>query len=367
MLSRINSSDYAVEGKPAYREAAKKTLENAMRLQPELPETQVAQAFYKMFVLRDNEGARPIFERLLTQLPNDADIPEQLALITGEEGKWDETSASLDKAIGLNPRERTLRLEAAYVRETVRDFPAALRYYDEALDIWPDDPYLVAGKAGIYQSLGDLTRADALLKNVHPTTKNFANAGPDQIWYQAKLRRSYSDTIRFLTTFLEQAASLPYHKLERGHCRRMLGDLQRLSGDIENANANYVQARNELEQLLKEQPGDADSIYGELASVYAGLGDKQQATSCIERAINLNPASKDAWGGPKHEETQARIAARFGQKDLAISILELLLKTSYDNPITPAVLRLDPDFDSLRDDPRFQKLVEEPRKPVVAL
>jgi TolB-like protein/Tfp pilus assembly protein PilF len=364
MLTRINSDCYAVEAKPGYREAAKKTLENAMRLQPELPETQVAQAYYQKCVLRDNEGARPIFERALTQLPNDADVPESLALITLAEGRWDETSASLDKAIGLNPRERTLRFQAAYARETVRDFPGALRYYDDALDIWPDDPYLVAGKARVYQRLGDLDRADALLKNLHPTTKNFPNAGPTQIWYQAKFRRSYSDTIRFLTTFLEQAASLLYHKLDRGYCRRMLGDLQRLSGDIENASANYVQARNELEQLLKEQPDDADSIYKELASVYAGLGDKQQATSCIERAINLKPVSKDACVGPEYEETRARIAVRFGQKDLAISILERLLKTSYYDPITPALLRLDPEFDSLRDDPRFQKLVEEPQKPV---
>jgi len=359
MLSRLNSDSYGVERKPAFREAAKKALDNAMRLQPELPETQVAQAYYQRWVLRDNEAARPIFERLLTRLPNDADVPGTLALITVEEGRWDETSASLDKAIGLNPRERTLRLQAAFVRETVRDFPGALRYYDDALDIWPDNPYLVAGKAEIYQLLGDLDGADALLKTVHPTTKNFRNAGPDQMWYQARFRRSYSDTIRLLTNLLEQAPSLPF---ERCSYRRMLGDLQRLSGDTNRANANYVQARNEFEQLLKEQPDDVDYIYRELALIYAGLGDKQQATSCIERAISLKQASMDAWYGPKREETQARIAARFDQKDLAISILEHLLKTSYQHPITPALLRLDPDFDLLRGDQRFERLAHSDGK-----
>jgi hypothetical protein len=93
--------------------------------------------------------------------------------------------------------------------------------------------------------------------------------------------------------------------------------------------------------------------------VYAGLGDSQLAMKYVERAISLEPASKDAWLGPGYEETRARIAARFGQNDLAVSILKHLLKTPYQDPITPALLRLEPDFDPLRSDPRFQKLCED--------
>ena len=68
-------------------------------------------------------------------------------------------------------------------------------------------PYLIAGKASVYQSLGELDQADALLQKLHPTVKN--DAGLVEIFHQAKLRRSYSDTIELLRSLLAQAGSLP--------------------------------------------------------------------------------------------------------------------------------------------------------------
>jgi TolB-like protein/tetratricopeptide (TPR) repeat protein/class 3 adenylate cyclase len=352
MLSRIDSGLYFGEAKPSVRASAQKELENATRLQPNLPEVQVAQAFYQGFVLHDSEHARPILERLLTELPNDADVPGSLVFITLTQGRWDESRVYVDRAIELNPREPGLRFQAALVRETTRDFAGALHCYDEALGVWPDNPYLNEGKARTYQLLGDLDRAGETLKKIHPTaTTDF---GVSEIYYQAKLSRSYSDAISFLKRLLEQPASF-----DKGSCRRMLGDLQRLSGDIKNGTASYIQARNDIEPLLKEQPDDADSIYQQLARVYEGLGNRELALEYAQRATTLTPASKDAWTGPQKQETRARIAAHFGQNDLAVSILEHLLKTPYQDPITPAWLQLDPDFDSLRGDPRFQKLVSE--------
>jgi len=78
-----------------------------------------------------------------------------------------------------------------------------------------------------------------------------------------------------------------------------------------------------------------------------------------DRAVELLPSSHDARSGPAFEETRARIQARFGDGDRAIPTLKHLLEIPYAGALTPALLRLHPDFDQLRSDPLFQKLCEE--------
>ena len=100
----------------------------------------------------------------------------------------------------------------------------------------------------------------------------------------------------------------------------------------------------------------------------AYLGDKAAALTFAERAIAANPTEKDAEYGPMAIEFLARVAARLGEHERAITALEKLLSIPYNAPLvenvplTPALLRLDPMFDPLRNDPRFQKLCEEKAK-----
>ena len=78
----------------------------------------------------------------------------------------------------------------------------------------------------------------------------------------------------------------------------------------------------------------------------------------------LGPPAKDPVSGPSWEESLAVIQTMFGENSRVISTLPQLLQTPYSpgfygTPVTPALLRLDPLWDSLRSDPAFQKLCEE--------
>src|SRR4030095_1103416 len=66
--------------------------------------------------------------------------------------------------------------------------------------------------------------------------------------------------------------------------------------------------------------------------------------------------------GPKGEKNLASVELIVDDKNRAIPRLQRLLEIPYSDCLTPALLRLHPQWDPLRGDPRFQKLCEE-KKP----
>jgi TolB-like protein len=345
----------------ARRDAAKQALENAQRLQPNTPETLLALGYYQYHVLRDYGLAKTTFKQISKTLPGSSSgVPIALALVTRREGHWDESIAYLEQGLGLDPRNAELLSFAAETYAFLRQFPAALKLCDRALDVLPDDLDRMAVKAGIYQAQGNLQEAAKLLTEVNAQTPSGA-AFSFKIG-QLMLERNLGEAVRLLQVRLAQ-----FHfpsEIGKGLAQVSLAMVQRLAGDTAGAKATAEQARSTFEPLRKNQP-DNSGLAAQLSQVYALLGEKDSALKEAERSIMLLPSVKDRIDGPAREENLALIQTMVGENSRAISTLTLLLQTPYGSqlygpgPITPAFLRLDPLWDPLRSDPAFQKLCEE--------
>ena len=179
-------------------DAAKRALENAQKLEPNSPETLLALGYYQYRVLRDYGAAKTTFGRVSKVLPGSSDVSYALALIARREGHWDESIAYFEQALALDPRNLELLMDVASTYAMLRQFPTALKLYDRALDITPNDPDVMAAKASIYLAQGNLQEAARFLSEINEQTP--AGEAFDIKITQLRLERNYGEAVRLLTS-----------------------------------------------------------------------------------------------------------------------------------------------------------------------
>ena len=342
---------------PARKAKARAAVEEALRLQPDLPEAHLALGFYHYYCERNYQPALEEFAIARKILPNSADVYLAIGAIQRRQGKWAESTANMEKAASLSPKDAFLLINLADNYRAADDFEHADRLFDRAIEAAPNSVSARTGKAMLAVDLkGDLSEIDKQLAQIPPETASDAEGMVSRA-YLLMLQRKFHDAVAILKQLHDtRSDDKPKEYLE--------GALYTFANDKEHARSAFQRARSILKKTIQEGSDDA-SRHMMLGMVLAGLGEKNAAIAEGKRAMMLLPESRDALDGPKMTLALAQIYAWTGENDAALELLERSLTTPAG--VTVSSLKLDPTWDPLRSDARFQALVDIPQTPGVEL
>ncbi len=311
-LSLVESRIYhSFDPTPGRREKARRNADEALRLQPDLPEGHLALGFSYYYGERDYERALAEFEIAKRGLPNESEAYFAIGAIQRRQGKWAESNANLEKAATLDPKNTDVLINLCFSYMVQRDFETASKVLDRVIAASPQSFQTNILKAFMAaQWKGDLSAAEKVFSSIQPETDSDGLMTMGRAWLlmvQRKLPEALQVVQKFRGETLFNTTTAP--------CPKAL-----LEGEM--------------------------------------LGQKQEAIAEGKRAVELVPESQDAFDGPLGTAALAQIYAWTGEFDETFRLLDHLL-TVPTHGLTVPMLKLDPAWDPLRKDPRFQALVEK--------
>jgi TolB-like protein/Tfp pilus assembly protein PilF len=343
------------------RARADKAINEALRLQPDLPEIHLAYANHLYRSHRDYTRAQEEVAIAKRDMPNNSEVLYLEASMDRRQGNFEGAIQHFKQAIHLDPLSSLPTLELAETLSYTRQFSAAERVWDQLIALVPNQPIIKAQKeaSNTIQKTADDTTYRAILDSLPPSL-----AG-DRMVLSARLnvaidRREWPQAKQLLEKMKggEDASQFGYAaRAVPVACYSIF--IARLQGEeATDANPAFAETRRLLSRKVETTPTDAPAyplLLSNLALLDAFLGRKDDAVSEGKRAVEMVPISKDAIHGARVTMNLAVVYAWTDGPDQAFQLLEKLATTPYGLFLND--LKLSHYFDPLRNDPRYDQLL----------
>jgi len=355
-LSKVHGRMYWFHHDPSPTRAAlqREEAEIALRLAPDLPQAHDAMGMAHLLGHRDYRRALGEYAIALEKLPNDAEIWAHIGYAHRRLGNWNKAIAAFEKATQLDPRAADLFWDlGGGTYWVMHRYAEAVRACDRAFSLAPDYYAATIQKGWTYvcwQGQLDTLRAalsrlprDADLGDIETRTLPHVD-----LLYWERQADSLLQVLLMtrVTVFEGQSFFLPSSLYAAW--------AHQLRGDCLAARAAFSSALVLLDSALRELPDDF-RVHAARGLALAGLGQRDEALREARWLQQSEVYREDAYGGPELAETRAQILAQSGEASAAMDEIERLL--AGPSWLSVHTLRLDPDWDPIREHPRFKALL----------
>ena len=316
-------------------------------------ETHLAVAQHLYWAYQNYDSAREELATARRTLPNESRIPLLAGYIDRREGRWGQSLDQMKQALELDPRNLSILQQTSLTYQALGRYKETIATLDKVLAIAPKDVAIKVWRAWVdLQWHSDPTPLHTTIDTAlvrDPKTAPFIVLQWLDLAFSERDAAAAERALAAMPTGGCYDENIPFPD---SWCR---GLAARIRGDEPAARAAFASARQELEQIIRDQPDYAEALCA-VGVVDAALGNKEDAIREGHRAIELIPVGKNAIGGARLIQYLAVIYASTGDKDGAIERLTEAAKLPGSH-VTYGDLRLNPFWDPLRGDPRFDAII----------
>ena len=323
----------------------------ALTRQPRLADAHFAMGLY-WEQREEPDRALAEYKLALKGLGKSGDLHAAIGRAYRSQGRWDEAIEELERGIAINPDDVISMADLATTYSRLRRYEESARMWERYLALSPDAYAAWIIKGNVYLRWhGTLDSLKAIYARM---PAEWQKRSPGTRVLIARIENRPLDAIRAL----DEAPPPLAEGVEPERPRHILrAQLYSEMGDSTRARAYYDSARLALKKATRARARDFRTQIS-LGLTYAGLGLAREAKRAADSAMALMPPSRTVPAGTTAMRGAAEIFARIPEyHGAAIELLDRLMQMPAGREASVPLLRIDPEFKTLRADPRFKHLL----------